>query len=327
MIVPVDERAFLQDRIYRIHEDTFDSVSREVYAYQLAGNPLLREYAMLVSAGSSGRVFLPVSLFKSNDVQTGTWAPEKIFSSSGTSGQVPSRHLVRDLAWYHAMTRNCFPAAWGHPGEYTWIGLLPSYLERPDSSLVEMVRYFTACGQSPPLFYRKAEKGLTDQMTRLAGDRRRTILIGVSFALLDFFETIDVPLWPELLVIETGGMKGRGREMTREELYARVLARAPGLSLASEYGMTELFSQAYRIGGHYRPGPTMRVIARDINDPLQQLPPGQRGALNIIDLGNLDTCAFIATEDTGIVYADGSFEVFGRLEAAEQRGCNLMYTG
>ncbi len=271
--------------------------------------------------------FLPISFFKSHTVQTGDWLPARFFRSSGTTGQVPSAHAVRDADVYHAVALRCFPADWGKPEDHAWIGLLPSYLERPDASLVDMVRYFMLRGMQEEHFFRSADPGLMTILKALADSRQPTILIGVSFALLDMFEHMDVPVWEELTVIETGGMKGRGREITRAELHARLRARAPGIRLSAEYGMTELFSQAYLSGDRFVPGPTMRVVARDISDPLQVLPAGERGALNVIDLGNVDTCAFIATEDTGLVHADGSFEVTGRLDAAELRGCNLMYTG
>lgn len=271
--------------------------------------------------------FLPISFFKSHTVQTGEWVPARFFRSSGTTGQVPSVHAVRDEDAYHATALRCFPPDWGKPEDHAWIGLLPSYLERPDASLVDMVRYFMHRGAQEEFFFRSAGPDMLKIMEALAGDRRPTILIGVSFALLDMFEHADIPVWDELTVIETGGMKGRGREITRAELHTRLRARAPGVRLSAEYGMTELFSQAYLSGDRFVPGPTMRVVARDISDPLQALPAGERGALNVIDLGNVDTCAFIATEDTGLVHADGSFEVTGRLDAAELRGCNLMYTG
>ena len=159
----------------------------------------------------------------------------------------------------------------------------------------------------------------------LAAKREPTVMIGVSFAILDLFEQHDIPLWEELTVIETGGMKGRRVEITREELQSRILTRAPGLALSSEYGMTELLSQAYWRNGKFFPGDTMRVIIRDITDPFGQVPFQQRGAINIIDLANIDSCAFIATDDIGLCYPDHSFDVLGRLDQSDVRGCNLMY--
>lgn len=276
---------------------------------------------------AGGFPFLPISFFKSHTVQTGEWTPTRFFRSSGTTGMVPSVHAVRDESVYHALALQCFPSEWGKPEDYVWVGLLPSYLERPDSSLVDMVRAFMHRGVQEEYFFRSADPALMKILRTLANNRRPTILIGVSFALLDMFEYMDVPVWDELIVIETGGMKGRRRELTRAELHGRLRVRKPGLRLSAEYGMTELFSQAYLSGERFVPGPTMRVVARDISDPLQLLPAGERGALNVIDLGNVDTCSFIATEDTGIVHPDGTFDVTGRLDTAELRGCNLMYTG
>jgi len=278
--------------------------------------------------GRPGFAFLPISFFKSREIMTGDWIPRLVFESSGTTGQVPSRHRVRDPEWYYAIARRSFPPGWGSPDDHVWVALLPSYLERPNSSLVAMVRHFaSAQGKSDTNFFKTPGEALLSLLSRLRDEGRRTILIGVAYALLDLFEQFTVPVWEELLVLETGGMKGRGRELTREELYGRIRANAPSVRLSGEYGMTELMSQAYRIGDRFRPGPAMRVLARDIGDPFQRLPAGERGALDIIDLANLDTCSFIATEDTGVVYPDGTFEVTGRMHASEVRGCNLMYTG
>ncbi len=215
----------------------------------------------------------------------------------------------------------------GKPTDYTWLGLLPSYLERPDSSLVDMVQYFmTKSNQPGNKFYALPRPDLIHDLEILKAKNEKAILMGVSFALLDLFEQYSVPLWDELLIIETGGMKGRKTEITREELYERIRAHHVDVRIASEYGMTELLSQAYMMRDQFYPGPTMKILIRDISDPGTFVKNGKRGAINIIDLGNLDTCSFLATDDIGIVYDDGEFDVLGRIDQSDLRGCNLMYT-
>ncbi len=326
-------RDSLLDRIYGINAETFDTVALEVWHYQVECNPLYRQFCDILGF-TDDRVravndipFFPITMFRDHAIQSGTWAAERIFTSSGTTGARPGKHLIRDLAWYHRITSLCVGAHLRSPKEFIWAGLLPSYLERPDSSLVDMVQYFisehetTAGG-----FFSKPDLSLIKQLKNWSAQRMPVILIGVSFALLDLFEQFDVPVWDELLVLETGGMKGRRLEITREELHATLRKHHPELRVGSEYGMTELLSQAYRLEGNFKAGPTMKILVRDISDPLGILGPGQRGALNIIDLANVDTCCFIATDDVGIAYEDGGFEVLGRLDQSEVRGCNLMYS-
>lgn len=271
--------------------------------------------------------YLPIIMFRQHEVKTGQWEPEMVFRSSGTTGSIQSRHLVRDLNWYHLMAERCFSSAIGSPVGFTWLGLLPSYLERPDSSLVDMVQYFmTSDRHQESRFYQQVTGDIVSALASFKQRNIAVVLIGVSFALLDLFENFSVPVWERCLVIETGGMKGRGREITREELYARLTRNHLGLRMASEYGMTELFSQAYRVGGHFQAAPTMRVRMRDVSDPLRLIDHGQRGVINIIDLANIDTCAFIATDDVGVSFPDGRFDVLGRLDNSDLRGCNLLYT-
>jgi len=266
-------------------------------------------------------------MFRDHEVKTGKWKHVTVFKSSGTTGTQPGQHYVRDLQWYHGIAEKCFSAFYGNPGVYTWLALLPSYLERPDSSLVDMVQYFMQLSRAPENgFYSKPDNTFLENLKILADSKRATVLIGVSFALLDLFEQHQLPVWEELLVIETGGMKGRREEITRNELHDRLSKHHHGLRIASEYGMTELMSQAYSREHIFSGGPTMKVLIRDISDPLKIISPGQRGVINVIDLANIDTCAFIATDDIGIAYEDGSFEVLGRLDQSDIRGCNLMYS-
>jgi phenylacetate-coenzyme A ligase PaaK-like adenylate-forming protein len=319
-------------RIYDINEKTFEGVALEVWKYQFDFNPLYRSYCDLLGINHAkinqleDVPFLPIGMFRGHEIKTGLWDAEKIFRSSGTTGSVQSLHFIRDLDLYHTVADKCFTVLFGRPGDYTWIGLLPSYLERLDSSLVDMVHYFMECNKGPENgFYPEIREDIFQHLRKLKSIHAPVILIGVSFALLDLFENHEVPVWEKLHVIETGGMKGRGMEITREEMYSRLRKNHINLSLTSEYGMTELLSQAYRVKDFFQPGPTMKIWIRDVSDPLRLIGHGLRGVINVIDLANIDTCSFIATDDLGIAYADGKFDVIGRLDHSDLRGCNLLY--
>ena len=323
-------RDSLFDRIYNINEHDFDTVAADLWRFQYNGNILYRDYCNLLGVSSlinaAAAPFLPITMFRDHVVKTGEWEAQTIFRSSGTTGSIRSSHHIRDINWYHQIAYRTFQLEMGVPSEFAWIALLPSYLERGDSSLVDMVHYLMHIDKRPGgKFYSGIDPDLIDALQSLAQKNQKTVLIGVSFALLDLFENYQVPFWEQLIVIETGGMKGRGPEITREELHGRLRRKHPGLRIASEYGMTELQSQAYLTGEHFQPSPAMKVYGRDITDPLSPVSFGQRGTLNFIDLGNIDTCAFIATEDIGIVYQDGTFDVLGRLDQSDIRGCNLLY--
>lgn len=332
MVAPDVQRDSLVRRIYNINEKDFEGVALEVWKYQYDFNALYRRYCQLLRIGpdqvrsTADIPFLPIVMFREHEIRTGDWDAEKIFRSSGTTGVVQSRHLVRDLQWYHGVAEMCFYSAFRQPGEFAWIGLLPSYLDRADSSLVDMVYHFMSLsGNASSGFFPQVNDEIKHSLQVLKERGSPVILIGVSFALLDLYESTDVPVWDRLMVIETGGMKGRGQEITREEMYSRLRRHYPSLQIASEYGMTELLSQAYRTVDHFYPGPTMRVRIRDISDPLKLIGHGQRGVINVIDLANIDSCAFIATDDIGMSFADGGFDVLGRLDNSDLRGCNLLY--
>lgn len=236
-----------------------------------------------------------------------------------------SHHQVHDPDLYTQNAINGFSQFFGPPSDYTWLALLPSYLERENASLVFMVKQFMeSSGHAENGFYLDDLSLLADRISILERQDRAIVLIGVSFALLELAERHPMQL-TNTLVIETGGMKGRREELTREELHNRLKMGFGLEKIGSEYGMTELLSQAWsHHDGIYRPSATMRLSIRDIYDPLTELPVERRGAVAIIDLANLDSCAFIATEDIGICHVDGSFEILGRMDASELRGCNLM---
>lgn len=329
-VIPDD--AHWQERIRHAGPDTFDAVAMALYRWQYAANPVYREFCDLVHKAPA-RVhlvedipFLPVTLFRDLDIRSGTWAPETVFLSSGTTGSRPSRHAVRSLAWYHEVAETAFRAALGPPSRYAWLGLLPGYLERPSSSLVDMTTHFIRL--SP---YRESGFFLDEsaQLAALILDlvRRQVpvILLGVTHALLQFAREHPARWGSGVMVMETGGMKGHGPELVRAEVHECLKTSLGVDCVHAEYGMTELFSQAYsHEEGKFRPGPAMRVTVRDIHDPFRFPGYGRPGLLCVMDLANYATQAFLATQDLGIVYPDGQFEVIGRQDGSEARGCNLM---
>lgn len=308
----------------------FDASARAILQYQLQQNPLFARYVNTLGGLKHPRFeglfpFLPISFFKSHEVQTGQWQPETEFSSSGTTGQTPSRHLVRDLQNYLQNTVSGFSPFYGDVSEWAVLALLPAYLERSGSSLVAMADHFIRLSKHAESgFFLHDHERLADHIKRCQSKGCKILLLGVSFALLDFAEHFPIDM-SGVTVMETGGMKGRRKEITRRELHETLKAAWNLPAIHSEYGMTELFSQAYAQGGErFYPAPTMRLAATELNDPFCKVPYGRSGILNVIDLANVDSCAFIQTEDLGRVYEDGSFEVLGRADVAEIRGCNLM---
>lgn len=266
-----------------------------------------------------------ISAFKSQKVVSAHGAVETVFTSSGTSGTVSSKHQVYDLDAYLQNTVRGFETFYSPIENTCVLGLLPSYMERTGSSLVAMVDHFVRRSyfDSSGTYLHNHEELFRVLQTCKEQDVN-TVLIGVSFGLLDFVEDYTVD-FPELVVMETGGMKGRREEMSRTKLHNILKAGFGVPTVHSEYGMTELLSQAYSQGGGvFRCPASMRVIITDMNDPLTVVPTGTTGILNVIDLANIDSCSFIVTDDIGKQYADGSFEVLGRLDQSDVRGCNLM---
>lgn len=321
------DRSEILSLLDRIGELPFSRLEDAVYHYQSRNNPLYQQFLNLSGAGDklSYHPGLPIQFFKTQEVQSGVWLANSVFSSSGTTGQQTSRHLVRDMEVYLTNALKGFEAFYGHPKNWVILALLPSYLERQGSSLVAMVeRLISLSEHQESGFFLNNFDQLKQTLQACRKKGRQTLLLGVSFALLDFAEYAPMDL-SGVIIMETGGMKGRRKELTRTELHQQ-LQDAFGVEyIHSEYGMTELFSQAYSTGDAiFHPTPTMRVFTTEINDPFCLVAKGKTGVLNVVDLANLDTCSFIQTEDLGRVYADGSFEILGRLDAAELRGCNLM---
>lgn len=324
-------RQLLAKKIETITESDFDKVALEIFHYQAHYNLLYADYLRLLQidpqsvTGILDIPFLPIQFFKNYIIKTGDWDPEIIFTSSGTTGQVTSQHLVRDLEFYKKNTYKGFEYFFGSVNQYCILALLPSYLERSGSSLVVMADHFIQQSDYKQSgFFLYNTRDLIKTLENCKKNQIPTLLLGVSFALLDLAEQHALDL-SGIMIMETGGFKGKRKEMIREELHEILCDRFNVQSVHSEYGMTELFSQAYsRKDGIFYASPTMRVITRQIMDPFSIEQRNKTGVINVIDLANLDTISFIATDDLGKVYDDGSFSVLGRLDASDLRGCNLM---
>ena len=311
-------------------QDDFNALALEVFNYQAQHCGVYHDYIRMLKIKEdeikavNEIPFLPVEFFKVHQVLTDKKKPEIVFESSGTTSAEASRHYMADTEIYIQSFMRCFEMFYGNIRDYCFLALLPSYLERKNSSLVFMADHLIkATGHPQSGFYLSEYSRLADTLQRLNKENKKHILLGVSFALLDFAEQFPVEL-PRTIVMETGGMKGRREEMTRQELHG-ILRKAFGLkTIHSEYGMTELLSQAYSTGGGIFQCPSwMRILLRNPDDPFDVSEKRQRGNINIIDLANLYSCSFVATQDVGRMHADG-FEVLGRTDASDLRGCNLL---
>ena len=315
------------EQIFSISSDAeFEAAALELFRRQAEQCPPYREYISLLGVDSAQveRVenipFMPIEFFKWRDVYCGEGEPEKVFTSSNTGGTVASRHMMQSLALYEQVFTRAFEQFYGAAEGWSIYGLLPNYLQREGSSLVYMVdRLIARCG-SGGFYLDEYEKLIAD----MAADSKPKILLGVSYALWDLAEQY-APKLENTIVMETGGMKGQREELPKAEFH-KILTEAFGVEkIHSEYGMAELTSQGYSSGdGVFRAPTWMRVVVRDVNNPLKMLPAGSRGAVSIIDLANLSSCAFIATQDVGRTFVDGSFMIEGRLSGADIRGCNLL---
>lgn len=317
----------MQNRIFEIQSEAqFESLALELFRHQAEYCAPYRQYIELLGIQpdeicSVEKIpFLPIELFKSHDVYCGDNEPEKIFTSSNTGGTVASRHLMQSLAHYEQAFTRGFELFYGDCSKWSIYGLLPNYLQREGSSLVYMVdRLIKRCG-SGGFYLDEYEKLLAD----MEADPKPKILFGVSYALWDLAETFSSKLH-NTIVMETGGMKGQRKELPKAEFH-KILTDAFGVEqIHSEYGMAELTSQAYSAGcGVFRSPKWLKILIRDVNNPLKVTCAAARGAINIIDLANISSCAFIATQDVGSTFADGSFSIEGRLSGADIRGCNLL---
>lgn len=325
----------LAQKIFAANEQNFTSLALEVFAFQYNNNTVYKQYCDTLNTdvakiNSIGQIpFLPISFFKTHDITTTAFKPEIIFESSGTTQTGNSHHLIKDIALYEKSFTNTFNIFYGSPEEYCIIALLPSYLERNNSSLIMMADGLIKQSRNPASgFYLNELHQLYLILSALEKQQQKTLLLGVAFALINFAEKYPMPL-KYTTVIETGGMKGRREELTRQEVHSILCSSFQLPAIHSEYGMTELLSQAYSTGnGIFNCPSWMRVLIRSEDDPFTIYSSTKNktinGAINIIDLANIFSCSFIATDDAGKLYADKSFEVLGRLDNSDIRGCSLL---
>jgi phenylacetate-coenzyme A ligase PaaK-like adenylate-forming protein len=328
----LDNFKSFESLLYTVNDANMGDIALRLFRYQANHNPLYARYLHHLGVAPdsirelSAIPFLPISFFKRHTIKTESWNDEAIYTSSGTTGDMTSTHHIRDVNFYLQNAERCFNQFFGPLTDYHILALMPSYLERDNSSLIAMIQSFIQKSQSDVSgFYLYEHDKLLRDLDRLKKHgNKKIILWGVSFALLDLAEKHSPDL-SNCLIFETGGMKGRRKEITREELHGYLKKYLNVKSVYSEYGMTELQSQAYTRGGDaFYPPPWMKVIARETGDPFEKGQIGRAGGLNLIDLANFHSIAFIETEDAGTVFADGSFEVLGRLDNSDVRGCNLL---
>ncbi len=309
----------------------FEKIALELFYFQAEYNPVYRAFLQYLRVKATDIVavsdipFMPVELFKHHKVYIGAGEPQKVFTSSGTTGALTSKHYVADLNLYEKSFSSCFERFYGDISKHCVLALLPSYLEREGSSLVYMAdNLIKASGHPDSGFYMHNYSELVQKIKQLKAQQQAVLLLGVTYALMDLAEMGCEP-GEHCIVMETGGMKGKRPEMLREELHGYLKQKMKITSVHSEYGMTELLSQAYSNGdGVFTCPPWMKVMIRGMNDPLQYLDPGRTGGMNVIDLANVYSCSFIATKDLGKIHPDGKFEILGRFDNSDIRGCNLL---
>ncbi len=321
----------LHEKIFSVTPSLFNEVALEIFRYQFYQTEVYQDFCVGLKK-TPGTVqtindipFLPISFFKTHSVISSSKSAEKVFESSGTTSSLPSRHHVADLSLYETSFLKSFALFYGNPKDYVVLALLPSYLERKNSALVYMAeKLVELSGKNASGFFLHEHENLFDLLDVLKTGQRKTLLLGVSFALLDFSEKYKLD-FSDLIVMETGGMKGRRQEITREELHTQLRVGFDVRHIHSEYGMTEMLSQAYSKGeGIFYSPPWLRILTRDVYEPTRIQEKNKTGGVNVIDLANLYSCSFIATDDLGKVNSDNSFEILGRIDNAELRGCNLL---
>jgi len=325
-------RTMEQNAIFHIRtESDFLTQALRIFKFQYKNNPIYQSFCSHLNVNptlvkSLDQIpFLPIELFKSKNIVASTKQPEITFTSSGTTGNETSKHFVTDLRLYEQSYLKAFNHFYGNIENYCVLALLPSYLERTGSSLIYMVEDLIAKSKHPNSgFFLNDYSRLHDLLLKLQQTKTKILIIGVSFALLEFTEQYRLSL-QNTIIMETGGMKGRRKEIVRQELH-QLLSDGFGVpEIHSEYGMTELLSQAYSKGNGVFDCPSwMKILIRDTEDPLSYLKAGKSGGINVIDLANINSCSFIATQDLGRFRKDGTFEIIGRFDNSDIRGCNLM---
>lgn len=310
----------------------FDEMALKVFEYQYNHNPIYKQFVNILNKKDLVKdiysiPFLPVEFFKSHVILSDEIMPRNFFASSGTTGAITSKHYFEDDEVYVKSYLLGFEKVYGSPKDWVILGLLPSYLERKNASLVHMVKgLMDHSGQPENGFYLYNYEELHQILNRLNTEGRKVLLFGVTFAILEFAHLFPSHL-PYTTIIETGGMKGRGKELTREELHHKINIQLQPQAIHSEYGMSEMFSQAYSTDlGIFHCSPTMKVLNRNPFDPFDVQQKSGRGNINVIDLSNLHSCSFLATMDIGEFFPDGTFKVLGRSDFSDVRGCNLMFS-
>lgn len=334
MNIPVKDTE-LRTKIFSTKPESFPSLALDVFAFQYNNNAVYQQYCDAIGKTPASVTtinsipFLPIVFFKTHRITTTSFAPQAIFESSGTTNTINSSHYIKDTSLYEKSFLQTFSQFYGDISDWCIIALLPSYLERKNSSLVMMADKLIRRSHHPQSgFYLHGKEKLQQVLLDLEKQQQKTLLIGVTYALLDFAEDFPMPLH-HTIVMETGGMKGRREEMTRQQVHTILGKAFHQEKIHSEYGMTELLSQAYSPGnGLFYTAPWMKVLIREDDDPFAIHEAENEkiisGAVNVIDLANIYSCSFIATEDAGKLYSDGSFEILGRLDNTDIRGCSLM---
>ena len=321
---------YLINKIMAINsESDFEEMSIKLFHYQMENNPIYAPYAALILKGKTPTniyeiPFLPIDFFKQEQIICQGKGVEEVFLSSGTTGG-QSKHLVSDLSLYEKSYRKTFQQFYGDINDYCILALLPSYQEREGSSLIYMVNDLIAQSKHPKSgFYLNNLAELSETIKELEGKGQKVILFGVTYALLDLAAQYPQHL-KHTIIMETGGMKGKRKELLKEEIHQLLREAFLTENIHSEYGMTELLSQGYSKGKNiFKSPPWMKIMIRDVNDPLSLSGNNKTGGINVIDLANLYSCPFIATQDLGRTFDDGTFSVLGRFSNADIRGCNLL---
>ena len=337
MCMNTDTENYLRNKILKTTPENFNETALDVFHFQYLHNETYRRYCDLLKRAPhtvttiENIPYLPIKFFKTKKIKTTSFEEEIIFESSGTTGSVNSRHYVKEKRLYEESFLNSFRYSYGHENKYCILGLLPSYLERGNSSLVFMVqKLISGSDNENSGFYLDEYEKLKDVLLQNEALQKPTLLIGVTYALVDFAEKNNLSL-KHTIVMETGGMKGRRTELSRTLVHKKLISGLGVSQIHSEYGMTELLSQSYSSGnGIFKCSSSMKILLRSEDDPFEitsQILPGEKlksGAVNIIDLANLYSCSFIATDDGGKLYPGGEFEITGRIENSDMRGCSLL---
>ncbi len=311
--------------------ENFENLALEVFQFQYSANSIYRQFVNFLGINANDVEmieqipFMPVEFFKTHNVMTDNYEAEQIFFSSSTTGMIPSRHLVADSSVYRQSFLKTFNYFFGDPRDYCFLALLPSYLERTGSSLIYMIdKLMTISNHSDNGYYLNEYEEISKKINKLEKQHQKYILFGVTYALLDFSEYFNSELSCGI-VMETGGMKGRRKELVKPEVYEILKTGFKTNTIYAEYGMTELLSQAYSFGDNtFQTPPWMKVIIRDMYDPFCYVDKGISGGINVIDLANIYSCSFIETKDLGKINQNGQFQVLGRFDNSDIRGCNLL---